>query len=367
MTASLPACTSQGRVESDAVGQVSALPDPSSAARSAIARAPIAAPPATPERVPQAPSAPVQGLPGLDPAGPAPDLVLTEPGGARRLFSIDGYLARELCLKRRTNGSSQNHCLTIAWPSGPRNSLGTPCGVAETIDPGWFRAISNTLLRVPLSQARTLHRIVIDNRPLKHGIAAYDRKDPNDARDGHTIWLNEHLFRAPNHWARGNHGSYWSYHLSRDQTVIDGSPSDHDLFSPVLLHELGHIVMYNLVNRTGPVVDTPACARNCGDLKTCGRIPQLEREANCISPYCMPFDAPAGTENWAEQYRFYYQSSITRSLLERANLDCRQVLAALETDAQEPHWAPWEQGLPDIPDFRRSLWESCGGQACKAW
>jgi hypothetical protein len=55
-------------------------------------------------------------------------------------------------------------------------------------------------------------------------------------------------------WARGNYGSYWSYHVNEDERTIDGAGREHSLFSPVLLHELGHLVMYRLVNArfTGP-------------------------------------------------------------------------------------------------------------------
>lgn len=292
--------------------------------------------------------------------------VLTESGGPRRFFSVDGYLARALCVSRPVGEAVQHHCLSVAWPPGPMNNDGTPCRVAQVIDQSWLRVIANTLERVPFSHVRALRRVVIDNRPKQHGIAAFDRNSPDDARDGHTIWLHEHLFTAPNHWAQGNYGTYWSYHLNQDRAVVDGLPTDHDLFSPVLLHELGHIVMYNLANRAVSAVDTPPCARTCGDRGNCAAIAPQEREADCISPYCMPFEVQAGTENWAEQYRFHYQSSATRALLTRARVDCGPVLAELDLDPTK-HPAPWELGLPDIADFRRSLWKSCGGKACKAW
>lgn len=253
--------------------------------------------------------------------------------------------------------------MTVAWPSGAHNSDGQSCKVAEHIDAAWYRAIENTLARVPLRHARTLKLVVIDNRPKEHGIAAFDRERPDDARDGHTLWLHEHLFTAPNHWAQGNHGAYFSYHVDRDGEVIDGLPSDHDRFSPVLLHELGHLVMYNLVNDRASRLDTPECARTCGDTGTCNGLPPLGRESGCISPYCMPFQFPGSTENWAEQYRFHYQSSVTRALLTVAGARCRREL--VQQDMGEA--APWERGLPDMLEFRKSLWQSCGQSACKAY
>jgi hypothetical protein len=76
----------------------------------------------------------------------------------------------------------------------------------------------------------------------------------------------------------------------------------------------------------------------------------------------MPFQFPASTENWAEQYRFYFQSSRTRQLLKDANAGCLQLLHEHDHGS-----APWLSGKPDVPDFRRSLWQSCGGKACKGW
>lgn len=293
-------------------------------------------------------------------------LVLSEPG-IRRLFSVHGYLARYLRLTRTIGPETLTHCITVAWPPAQVNSRGDPCGVARSIDDAWFRAIRNTLARVPFSHVRALRRVVIDNHPTQHGIAAFNRNSVEDGRDGHTIWLHEHLFVSPNHWARGNHGLYWSYHVDQDRKVFDGSPADHDLFSPVLLHELGHLVMYNVINQAVAVFDTPECARTCGDAGNCQALKAAEREASCVTPYCMPFKFQVGTENWAEQYRFHYQSSTTRSLLREAQSNCAALLAEQDASDVEAHRAPWERGLPDISVFRRSLWDSCGGKACKPW
>jgi hypothetical protein len=311
----------------------------------------------------------------LRPTAPEPEpcvaseqtFLLAEPGGPRRFFSVHGYLARVLRVTREGGEGTRSHCITVAWPNGRSNNDGSACSAADSIDESWFRSIQNTLARVPFHHVRTLHRLVIDNRPREHGIAAFDRRSPDDARDGHTIWLHEHLFMSPNHWARGNHGLYWSYHVNEDGKVIDGLPNDHDSFSPVLLHELGHIVMYNLINPRERATETPDCARTCADTRTCERIPASEREAGCISPYCKPFKFQAGTENWAEQYRFHYQSAITRSLLGQSRAACAPLLERQDLVHEKSHGAPWERGLPDVPEFRRSLWNSCGGRACKAW
>lgn len=296
-----------------------------------------------------------------EPCGDPTPFVLTEPSGPRREFSVHGYVARTLRLTRSFGGAELTHCVTVAWPPGSTNNDGKPCSVAKRIDAAWFRTIENTLARVPWAHVQQLRLIVIDNRPKEHGIAPFDRNDPDDARDGHTIWLHEHLFVHPNHWQNGNHGAYWSYHVDEDGSVLDDLPDDHDRFSPVLLHELGHIVMYNVINTGADRTGTPGCARTCGDAGNCASVGPVEREAGCVSPYCMPFRFQAGTENWAEQYRFHYQSSTTRALLLRARAQCATILA--EQDEGLP--PPWERGLPDIPKFRKSLWRSCGGRACK--
>lgn len=296
--------------------------------------------------------------------GPAPPFV--EPGGPRAHFSVHGYVAHDLRIEREIDGTLHVHCLRVAWPPGDVNSEGAPSTVARHIGPSWFRAIENTLARVPWHHVVVLERIFIDNRPKEHGIAPYDRQSPDDARDGHSMWLHEHLFRDPNHWTQGNHGSYWSYHVNQDNRTFAKAPPDHDLFSPVLLHELGHLVMYNVINGSSAVATTPACAQVCGDLGTCSSLSQLEREAGCISPYCMPFRFPAGTENFAEQYRFHYQSAETRELLRRHKAGCADLLEAQDRAGRVPHPPPWGASPPESA-FRPSLWKSCQGRACKGF
>src|SRR5687768_5565090 len=221
--------------------------------------------------------------------GSAPDVVRERP--ARRYFSIDGYLERKVAVELRGDSGTEVHCVRIAWPPGSRNRDGAKSSVAERIDEAWFRAIANTLARVPPPHARVLARIVIDNRPKEHGIAAHDRARDDDARDGRTLWLHEHVFLEPNHWARGNYGDYFSYHVDQDKKTIDGSPADHTLFSPVILHELGHLVMYRLVNAqyTGPAA---TAAPGCADaLSGAGSNPRsvAELETGCVSPYCRSY------------------------------------------------------------------------------
>jgi hypothetical protein len=290
---------------------------------------------------------------------------LTEPGGRKRYYSVDGYEGRWLRLTRNLEGAERSHCVLVAWPSGRENTDAVPVHVAGVIHDGWFRALKNTLARVPWQHTQLVRRIVIDNRPTEHGVAPFDRQRPDDARDGHTIWLHEHLFKDENHWARGNHGSYWSYHVSEDGHTFHEAGAEHELFSPVLLHELGHLVMYHVVNH--PLVgiqatSVPECAQTCGDAGSCSKLPPAERERGCISPYCQPFRFETGTENWAEQYRFFYQSSATRTLLGEATPRCLGVLRNIDGGS-----APWEAGLPDITRFRPSLWNSCGAKACKRW
>jgi hypothetical protein len=211
-------------------------------------------------------------------------------------------------------------------------------------------------------------RVIIDNRPTQHGIAPFDRASADDARDGHTIWLHEHLFMEPNHWARGNYGAYFSYHVDRDGVRIDGAAADHDLFSPVLLHEIGHLVMYRVVNagqQGAHAAAAPSCAHTCSDRDDCKNLTPAAREAECISPYCMPFRFRTGTENFAEQYRFFYQGSRTRGLLGKASAGCLAVL--IDLDRAETAGPPWKRGLPDTVSFRPSRWDSCAGRACRQW
>jgi hypothetical protein len=292
---------------------------------------------------------------------------LAEPEGPRRHFSVHGYVARVLRIEREIDGVPHRHCISIAWPPGDTNSDGRPVTVAAHVDDGWLRGIENTLARVPWPHVEILARIVIDDRPKEHGIAPFDQNSADDARDGHTIWLHEQLFTEPNHWGRGNYGAYWSYHVDQDHERLDGQPADHRLYSPVFLHELGHLVAYNVVNRNAADPSAPRCAKMCGDRGGCEDLTPADREAPCISPYCMPFNVATGTENWAEQYRFYYQSSKTRGLLGRAQTPCLSVLSKHDRERDEARPAPWETGLPDLSKFQRSLWESCGEKACKPW
>jgi hypothetical protein len=293
-----------------------------------------------------------------------PDVVREQP--ARRYFSIDGYLERKLAVELPGHSGTELHCVRISWPPGSRNRDGAKSSVDERIDEAWIRAIANTLARVPPSHARVLERIVIDNRPKEHGIAAHDRAREDDARDGRTLWLHEHVFLEPNHWARGNYGDYVSYHVDQDKKTIDGSRPDHTLFSPVILHELGHLVMYRLLNGryAGPAATSaPACAETIAGAAGSSPKSIAELETGCVSPYCRSFQFNARTENWAEQYRFYYQGSAAREALVRSGGTCIALLRQLEP-ASSP--APWQRGLPD-GGFRKSRWQSCNGRACKAW
>lgn len=297
-------------------------------------------------------SAPAAPPPCDDYSAGAAARVEREPGGARKTFSWDGYHARSLA---RPGGG----CVAVLWP-GPSATTPRAPEVAAAIDDAWLRLIANTLARLPAAHAARVLRVVIDDRPTEHGIAPFDRKDPADARDGRTLWLHHRLFTEPNHWARGNFGSYWSYHVQRDGVVVDGSAHDHDLFSPVLLHEIGHLVAYTLTHVDAGEA-TPPCAVMCGDRGDCARLSPSERERGCVSPYCMPFKVAVGTENWAEQYRLYFQGAAARDALEASGAGCLSVLREL-TRGDAP---PWAHG-PDGGAYRRSRWESCGGRACKA-
>jgi hypothetical protein len=280
---------------------------------------------------------------------------------------LNGYVARRIRLDSAAAGAARTHCIVVAWPPNDQNSDGQPVQVATHVDDGWLRGIENTLERVPWAQATVVRRIVIDNRPKEHGIAPFEHPGSDDARDGHTIWLHERMFEEPNHWARGNYGAYWSYHVDVDGEVLDDKPPTHALFSPVLLHELGHLVSYNVLNGRAGDPTVPACAVTCADRGGCKELPDEEREAGCISPYCVPFQFDkTSTENWAEQYRFFYQGSRTRGILAGAKSGCLGVLVAHDGRRAERS-APWDRGLPDIKTFRKSLWDSCGGRACKAW
>ena len=285
-------------------------------------------------------------------------------------FSVHGYLARKLRISREFPDGTREHCITVAWPAGGRNHSGKKCSTYKHIDGAWLRAIENTLARVPWSHATLVERVIIDNHPSEHGVAPFDRHLDTDGRDGHSIWLSEHLFRAPNHWANGNYGTYWGYHCSVNGVAFDNAPAEHPWFSPILLHELGHLVMYSLVNASLPELDAsnpPPCAITCAERGDCAQLTPAERERGCISAYCRPFRYAVSTENWAEQYRLYYQSAVSRDVLGRANASCLEVLRQHDVDSSNPTLPPWERGLADIPTFERTRWNSCGKKACKAW
>ena len=292
---------------------------------------------------------------------------LHEPRGPRSLFSFQDYVSRVVRVERVISDKTRRHCVTVAWPPGAVNTDQREVHVAARIDDGWLRAIENTLARLPWRHLSVVRRIIIDDRPAEHGIAPFDRRNPDDARDGHTLWLHERLFEEPNHWARGNHGAYWSYHADVDGATLAGKGKDHPHFSPVLLHEVGHLVAYSLVNGRASNETVPACARVCGDSGGCKGMSDEERERGCVSAYCMPFRFETGTENWAEQYRFYYQSRATRALLEQADLPCVAVLSDGPKGLNQGRAPPWEDGLPDIAGFHKSLWKSCGEKPCKAY
>jgi hypothetical protein len=79
----------------------------------------------------------------------------------------------------------------------------------------------------------------------------------------------------------------------------------------------------------------------------------------------MPFKNDIGTENFAEQYRFFFQGSATRKLLEEKAGSCASLLEGLVPRDEQK--TPWKAGLPDLPTYHRSLWSSCGDRACKAY
>jgi len=294
--------------------------------------------------------------------------VYTDPHGPKRTFGYDGYGYRDVRITREIDGVERLHCVRVYHPLGERNSDHHRVYVAGRIDAAWYRLIERTLQRIPWWHLQQVRAIVIDDRPLLHGVAPFSREAPaDDARDGHTIWLHERLFEGVNHWAPGNYGRYWGYHVQRDGVTVDGQPADHDLFSPVLLHEIGHLVNYNVVNGSASDPTCPPCARMCGDQGACDRLDQPAREAPCATAYCTGFGYQSGTENWAEMYRWYYQGSTTRRLLEKTFPECYRVF---EGDGSGPGinqrlQAPWERGLGEVEGYRRTLWKSCGEKACK--
>ena len=288
-------------------------------------------------------------------------------------FSYAGYVEKTLRVSRSIDGVVRHHCVKVTWPPGQKGNDKLVTSTYSRIHAAWFKALENTLQRLPWRHLQVVKRFVIDNRPKEHGIAPFDRENPStDARDGHTIWLHERLFTDPNHWMHGNFGEYWSYHVQHDGQTIDQQPAEHNLFSPVLIHEIGHLIAYNVVLGGVAKDAVPECAKVCPDRlgkqkKQCLSMPPEEREQGCISAYCMPFNLPQGSENWAEQYRFFYQSETTRHLLESMKGSCFETLAGSSSSAgfnfgRPP---PWQDGLPDIVDFRKTRWASCGGKSCK--
>jgi hypothetical protein len=79
----------------------------------------------------------------------------------------------------------------------------------------------------------------------------------------------------------------------------------------------------------------------------------------------MPFKNDVGTENFAEQYRFFFQSSLTRRLLAEKKDSCSSLLESLVPQGEIA--TPWEAGAPDVPTFHRALWKSCRDSACKPY
>jgi len=260
------------------------------------------------------------------------------------------------------------HCVRVYHPKD-RSSTGVLVRTGDWIGPAWYRLIENTLARLPWLHLQTVRAIVIDDRPILHGLASFDRGNPTkDARDGHTIWLHKRLFLEKNGWAPGNYGKYWAYRVHRDGVVAHGQDADHDLFSPVLIHEVGHLVVYSVINGSASDPTCPVCAWMCGDHKNCDALAQTDREAYCATSYCTGFGFASGTENFAEMYRWFYQGRETRSLLQQHFGPCHDVLEAANVG-----WiAPWiaDEGNAELvsPDsYRKTLWESCGGKACRAW
>ena len=293
-----------------------------------------------------------------------------DPHGAKRKFGYDGYVFRRVAVQREIAGKVRLHCVRVYYPQGDKSAAGKTVRISQRIDAAWFRLIENTLTRLPWLHLQTVHAFVIDDRPILHGIASFSREDPKaDARDGHTIWLNQRLFTRPNHWGPGNYGKYWAYHVQYDDTRVDGQRDDHDLFSPVLIHEIGHLVNYSIVNGSPADPTCPRCAWMCGDHDNCKDLKQEEKEAYCVTSYCTGFGYSSGTENFAEMYRWFYQGSETRELLAKHFESCFDFLDD-ERDADGLNGgrgAPWELGLGEVVSYRKTLWDSCGGRACRAY
>jgi hypothetical protein len=199
-------------------------------------------------------------------------------------------------------------------------------------------------------------------------VAPFHRGTPDDdARDGRTIWLNEHLFIGVNHWVHGTYGHYWAYHLPVDSVSVDKLRADHDLFSPVLLHEIGHLINYNVINGSPSDATCPKCSEMCGDRKNCKELKPEQREALCATAYCTGHGHESGTENWAEIYRWYYAGRTTRAWLASQVPECFAVLDGNGTDGgiNLGRAAPWDDGLAEVIGYRKTRWETCKGAACK--
>lgn len=293
-----------------------------------------------------------------------------DPFGPDRKYGYDGYVFRRVAVHREIAGEPRLHCVRVYHPPGDKSAAGKVVRISHRIDGAWYRLIENTLARLPWLHLQTVHAFVIDDRPILHGIASFSREDPKaDARDGHTIWLNQRLFTRPNHWGPGNYGKYWAYHVQYDGTRVDGQREDHDLYSPVLIHEIGHLVNYSVVNRSPGDPTCPRCAWMCGDHENCEDLEQDQKEAYCATSYCTGFGYSSGTENFAEMYRWFYQGSETRALLEKHFEPCFDFLDD-ERDGEGLNggWdPPWVRGLGEVVGYRKSLWDSCNGRACRPY
>jgi hypothetical protein len=295
--------------------------------------------------------------------------VYRDPKGPNRKFSYDGYVVRQVEIVRTIDGESRRHCVDVYYPPGDKNSDGKRVAIAKKIAPAWFRLIERTMSRLPWRHLQSVERFVIDNRPLLHGVAPFHRGAPDeDARDGHTIWLDEHLFTGVNHWVHGTYGHYWAYHLPVDNLSPDKLRPDHEMFSPVLLHEIGHIVNYNVVNGSPSDATCPKCSEMCGDVQTCKQQTPEQREKPCATAYCTGFGHESGTENWAEMYRWYYSGPATRTLLQKHFPACFAVLEGSEAPGLNAgRAAPWDEGMAQVAGYRKTRWDSCKGAPCRAF
>lgn len=117
--------------------------------------------------------------------------VYRDPHGPKRKFGYDGYVWSQIEITREIDGQTRRHCLQVLWPPGDTNGDGKKSLAARTLRPSWFRLIERTMQRLPWRHLQAVERMVIDDRPLLHGVAPFDRgASQEDARDGHTIWLD---------------------------------------------------------------------------------------------------------------------------------------------------------------------------------